>query len=297
MSKQRCILVIEDEPVIQHWLQALLTSANYPVVIAGDGAAALKILAQPDLHLDAIILDRKLPDTDGLALLLKIKSHADLKMLPVIIHSSLSDKQDILAGIRAGAYYYLPKPSTPELLLSVVRTAIKDKHQYDELHVLLKQDDQALALLQTGQFTFRTLPQCTALAGLLAKACPDPAKIAYGLSELLINAVEHGNLGISFAEKSVLLQEGRWQNEIEKRLQLPAYSHHASIAFNRNEQEIHFTIKDAGTGFDSQQFATLDPGQLFTATHGRGITIAKTLSFDAVTYVGCGNEVHCVVKM
>jgi hypothetical protein len=50
---------------------------------------------------------------------------------------------------------------------------------------------------------------------------PEPRSAVYGLNELLINAVEHGNLGITYDEKIKLVVEGRLESEIERRLALP----------------------------------------------------------------------------
>ena len=59
-----------------------------------------------------------------------------------------------------------------------------------------------MGLLEKARFRFRTLEDARTLAFLIANCFPEPQVAVYGLNELLINAVEHGNLGITFAEKT-----------------------------------------------------------------------------------------------
>ena len=52
-------------------------------------------------------------------------------------------------------------------------------------------------------------------------ACPDPEAVIIGLTELLVNAVEHGNLGITYEDKTALNAAGTWDTEVRRRLALP----------------------------------------------------------------------------
>jgi len=53
---------------------------------------------------------------------------------------------------------------------------------------------------------------------------------------------------------------------------------------------VRFTVRDEGNGFDWKRFIDIEPSRAFD-NHGRGIVIARTLSFDSLEYRGCGNEV------
>jgi hypothetical protein len=68
----------------------------------------------------------------------------------------------------------------------------------DNIH---RPEKSALRLLQHAVFSFSTLEEAEDLALLLADLSMNPGRTATGYSELLINAVEHGNLGISYAKK------------------------------------------------------------------------------------------------
>lgn len=95
---------------------------------------------------------------------------------------------------------------------------------------------------------------------MLANNCPEPGKVISGISELLINAIEHGNLHIDYDEKSDLKKQGKWREEIEHRLQLIEFRDKtASVKFNKNGKTISITITDQGKGFDWQQYLEFNP--------------------------------------
>jgi hypothetical protein len=98
-------------------------------------------------------------------------------------------------------------------------------------------------------FTFRTLAEAKDLASHIASFFPDPPAAAYGLLELMVNAVEHGNLGITYQEKSLLLSQGLWQQEVERRLALPEnQDKYAQLTFSELDNIFRINIKDQGPG-------------------------------------------------
>jgi hypothetical protein len=112
----------------------------------------------------------------------------------------------------------------------------------------------------------------------------------------MVNAVEHGNLGVTYQEKAQLKWEGDWEGEIARRLTLPEYSDRvATIRVERLAAEtVRFTISDEGAGFDWQKFLTFDPDRAYDP-NGRGIAMAKMLSFASLEYQGLGNVVVATV--
>lgn len=148
-----------------------------------------------------------------------------------------------------------------------------------------------------GVFVFRTLSEVQHIANLLASLCPNPTQAEIGICELMLNAVEHGNLGISGDKKSELKQQDCWHEEIERRLDSPAHGEHcARIAFQRQADKLVFKIEDEGTGFDWHDFLDIDPTRC-EHLHGRGIALARTISFDTIEYQGCGNRVTATIKL
>jgi len=116
------------------------------------------------------------------------------------------------------------------------------------------------------------------------------------LSELMINAIEHGNLHIGYEEKSELRKQGLWESEISKRLDMPENKKlYASIDVINNSDGVTFTITDQGKGFDWDGFMEFDTDRVMD-NHGRGIAMANKLYFSNVEYRGKGNIVCAMVE-
>jgi CheY-like chemotaxis protein len=285
------VLAVDDEPFNLEILSEFLGEAGYRLVCAEDGKEAWQMLEAEPGRFDAVLLDRMMPEMNGLEVLLRIKQHPELNTLPVIMQTAKSSRQDILEGLQAGAYYYLTKPFEQDALLAIVDTAVIDYHRYRQLQDEASQVSQTLSLMDHGQFSFETLAEGQNLAMMLANACPEPSKVILGLSELVINAVEHGNLGISYEDKSEIHRTGNWEDEIRRRQLLPENrGKKVVVTYSRTKDIVTFHIKDQGSGFDWKKYEEISPERVFDS-HGRGIALAKTISFDHLEYQGIGNEV------
>ena len=154
-----------------------------------------------------------------------------------------------------------------------------------------------MGLMDHGVARYQTLQQCYDLASLLAKGYPAPRRTVVGLSELMINALEHGNLGISYQDKSGLIASGGWRTEVERRQALPEnLDKWVNIVFNRSRAVLQLRIEDQGQGFPWQEFLQPDHGRLFDS-HGRGILLAKWETFDRIDYQGNGSCVQAELDL
>jgi DNA-binding response OmpR family regulator len=296
MAERAHVLIVEDNDADRALLEAHLSHDGFETEFAVDGLEAWDVLDHHPDRFDLVLLDRTMPRMDGMQLLQRIKSDHRFLILPVIFQSALVGREEVIEGIRAGAYYYLPKPYDSEMLLSVVRTAAADRAAAKDLQHRVRRGMQVLQLLDEAHFTYRTIEEARGLAAVLANACPDAESTVIGLTELLVNAVEHGNLGITYDEKSELLNEGRWMNEVERRLTLPENrGKRVDVRFLRGDDELRFIICDRGNGFDWTRYLDIDPRRAFDR-HGRGILMARHVSFSAIEYRGCGNEVMASVR-
>jgi len=296
MSEKTHVLVVEDNELDRQLLGAHLSHIDAETDFARDGLEAWELLVERADRYDVVLLDRTMPRMNGLELLAKMKADARCRTLPVILQTACVGREEMIEGIRAGAYYYLTKPYDVDVLTNVIRTAAADRSATRRLQSQLERGIRSLAILQHATFTLRTIDEARNLGTVLAMACPDPDSAVVGLTELLINAVEHGNLAISYDEKTVLHASGQWESEISRRLTMPQYAaRFAEVTFERVNGEIRFTIRDAGNGFDWRQYWDIDPRRAFD-THGRGILMARHLTFSNLEYRGCGNEVVAVVR-
>ncbi|MFK5955476.1 MAG: response regulator transcription factor [Planctomycetota bacterium] len=112
MKKNR-ILVVEDEPRIAHWVTSFFTRAGFEADSVHNGALGLeRILHEaPDL----VILDRMLPDIDGLEVLRRVRM---VSAVPIILLTALGDDHQRIEGLRHGADDYQCKPFHPEELVA-----------------------------------------------------------------------------------------------------------------------------------------------------------------------------------
>ncbi len=289
------LLIVDDEEFNLEISIEYLDDTDYTLVTAANGREAWEILEAEPVRFSAVLLDRMMPEMDGMEVLSRIKAHSELKYLPVIIQSAAASKQDISEGLLGGAYYYLTKPFDREVLKSIVSAALDDFHHLTSLQEKVRSGASVVKLMQSGYFQFQSIVDAKHLATFLANACPDPERAVTGLSELLMNSVEHGNLGITYDEKSELNTHGNWIKEVERRLELwENKDKYAEIDFYADERLVRIKITDQGDGFDWQDYMEFDPRRVYD-NHGRGIAMANKLSFDSLEYMNKGNEVEVTV--
>ncbi len=213
------------------------------------------------------------------------------------MQTAAASDADIIEGLEAGAFYYLTKPFEPELVVTVVSSALTDYENVSKSKEVSTQVDELMPMINHMSLNFRTIEEAHLIVGRLANMYPEPERVLLGMSELTVNAVEHGNLGITYDEKSQLLKDNTWKSEIEKRLQDELYKTRvATMDIIKSETEITCIIQDQGNGFDWKTFIKIDSGRVYDS-HGRGIAMASMVSFDSVIYNEVGNQVTCIIKI
>ncbi|MFI4984004.1 MAG: response regulator [Rickettsiales bacterium] len=295
MSAVLKILTVDDEDLNLDILQEYFEEARYTSIAARDGAEALKIL-EKQKDFDVIVLDRMMPVMDGMQFLKEVKDDKRFRDIPVIMQTAASQNQQIAEGIKQGVFYYLSKPYTKDVLLSTVRAA-NDDHQYKrELKKQISEYGTAMSMIKNGVFSFRSIEQAKMLAILLGSPSPEPELSIMGLIELMVNAVEHGNLDITYDEKKQLKIAGKWELEVERRLYLPENKDKfVEAEVCRTNKEVKITIRDQGKGFDWKKYSTFDQNRL-NDPNGRGIAMTMASGFDRINYQGNGNTVECILS-
>ncbi|MCP4450109.1 MAG: ATP-binding protein, partial [Planctomycetes bacterium] len=198
----------------------------------------------------------------------------------------------ILEGISNGAYYYLPKPYERQILQAVLRVAITEHERNVELQKRAAAFETHVDdFMVQGVLRFRTIEESDRVSAWLGRFSANEYTCA-GLMELFINAVEHGNLGITYDNKTQLLLEGDLEEEIERRLTLLENDgKFVEVRFARHMGQMNVRIIDQGQGFDYKKYLDFDPKRVFDP-HGRGIAMSNNKFFSGVTYLGTGNEVE-----
>jgi CheY-like chemotaxis protein len=285
------ILVVDGEAMNLKIIRAILEGPDNQLDLAENGGIGWARLRDETRAYDLVILDRLMPVMDGITLLQRLKADPRYRAVPVIMQTAAATPEQVAEGLAAGAYFYLTKPYEPDALLTIVRAALEVHGLSDARARSLRECRAMYPLLENAEFQFRQVDEADVLAAQLAQFCPSPDTALLGLGELLVNAVEHGNLEISYAEKTCLKWEDAWDEEIAHRLSLPRYrERRASVRIEKRSDEMVFTIRDAGPGFDWRAYLEFSPERAYDP-NGRGIAMARKLSFSSLEYQGNGNTV------
>ena len=132
-KRRRRVLVIDDEPAMTEWLRIVIEAEGYEVRSALIGARGEEIFRQ--WRPDVVLTDLELPDTDGIALLRRLKE-ADEAPQVIMVGAQGSVARAVEAG-QAGAFYFLEKPVSQEGLIDMIRKAV-DRTQERAEHQQLK---------------------------------------------------------------------------------------------------------------------------------------------------------------
>jgi two-component system KDP operon response regulator KdpE len=161
------VLVVDDEPEIQRFLQASLKVHQYDVFAVNSGTRAIEEVAR--LHPDLVILDLGLPDLDGVEVICRVR---EWSQVPIIILSVRDSEQDKIKALDAGADDYLTKPFSVGELMARIRVVTRHQTQTGSEPVLsigklcmdlsrhrVTFNDQEIALTHTEFDLLRVLMQ------------------------------------------------------------------------------------------------------------------------------------------
>jgi len=291
------ILMVDDDDLHLDVLLECLKDEPYELHQAHDGAQALELLRHDRQGFDVMVLDRMMPGMNGLEVMAELKADEHFKWIPVVMQTSAASPSEICEGIEAGVFFYLTKPFDRQVLRRMVSAAVEERLKWQSLAHNLSVQAKSISYMQQGRFRFQTIDEAYDLALLVAQACPNSEKVAFGLNELMVNGVEHGNLHIGYNEKTILQENNRWEEEIVRRQALPENAHKfVEVGFERYPDQIQVTVTDQGQGFDWCDYQEIKAERMLES-HGRGIAMAKSLSFDHLEYFGTGNQVVCVINL
>lgn len=153
---------------------------------------------------------------------------------------------------------------------------------------------QGIFHLDEADFYLKTVEEAQAIALLISSLAPAKKLLRLGLTELLINAVEHGNLEIGAQEKQRLRESGTWMSEVDRRLNSDLYrDKKVHLHLSKTKEQLLLRIEDEGHGFDWQKILQSNQDVKVQAKSGRGLRLAQRSGFDEFAYVGKGNIVEC----
>lgn len=285
------ILIVDDEPMARSYLKLAVEMQGHETAEAADGAEGYRLFQEfkPDLTLCDICM----PNVDGLNLLGNIRAK-DPDAL-VVMFTGLGSEENAINALRLRANYYLQKPVRHGELMHLLQ-----KYEAIVQARNIEQQVPGHTLLRHFRIEFdNTMSLVPRRAGYLVSQTGDMytekqrTGLVLGLVELLVNAIEHGNLGISREEKKNAIEEGfdAYERLLIERMQVPELaSRKVTVDFKQDLDGCEWSLEDEGAGFDWQGFvAELNSERLFQ-THPCGIYLSRS-QFDRFIYNETGNRV------
>jgi len=172
------VLVVDDSADSLELLNEALVSEGYTIFIAMDGLQAVTIAER--MEPDVIIMDAIMPNMDGFEACRQIKKNRELKDVPVIFMTGLSDSEDVVRGLKAGGVDYINKPVNIDELIARVHVHLQNSRQTRSARRALDEIGQnAFACDANGQFLW-----CTSSARMfISKSALDTAALESLLPE------------------------------------------------------------------------------------------------------------------
>ena len=287
------VLLVDDDKELLSYMKTIVDRQGHEVCTAGNGLLGLE--AFDKFYPDVVISDIQMPQKDGLSLLAEIRKRN--KDTIVIMVTGAGSELSAIEALRLGANNYLRKPVNRKEVRSLL-------YKYEIVVGERAIDQEILNFIVTQNLTMtidNRVRLSTRVANFLARQASgiiDDASldITLGLDELLLNAIEHGNLEISYEEKENALAEPHGLNTLyAERIDNPELNkRRVYIEFNADQDgKCEWIIRDDGNGFDWTTIPNpLEEDNLVNPS-GRGIFLSQ-LAFDELDYLEKGNIVRAV---
>jgi DNA-binding NarL/FixJ family response regulator len=160
-KKRDVTLVVDDSPETLRLLTDALDGAGMTVMVALDGAAAMRIVDQ--ITPDIILMDAVMPGMDGFETCRRLKRDAGLSNVPVIFMTGLAETEHIVRGLEAGGVDYVTKPIVIEEMLARIRVHLANARLTQSAHAALDVSGRfLLAVNRAGKIMWST-PQAQKL--------------------------------------------------------------------------------------------------------------------------------------
>ena len=298
------VLFVDDEESIRATFQRRF-GGKFTISLASDGLEAAHRLETNDA-IQIVVTDIRMPNVDGFELI----RHARAKKpeLGFIVVSGHGDYDDVVRAMRLGARNFFRKPyDFGELEQAIRSEAERYMLLQEDRWKQLREQETDTYLVAVDSLTY-LIPNDMELASTIAfrlvrvfeamGVCTEDTRqnTALGLMELIINAIEHGNLEVAGELKMHLKSDSEtaYLEEIARRKHASPYQDRfvKIVATVSNEKAV-VRIEDEGPGFDRSRIPDpTDPANLYNPS-GRGILLAQ-MFMDDLRYSDSGNVVTAV---
>lgn len=170
--KRDVALVVDDSPETLRLLTDALDSAGMTVMVALDGASAMRIVDQ--ITPDIVLLDAVMPGMDGFETCRRLKRDAGLDGVPIIFMTGLAETEHIVHGLEAGGVDYVTKPIVIEEMLARIRVHLANARMTQSARAALDVSGRyLLAVNNAGALLWATPQAQKLLSDTLADAADD----------------------------------------------------------------------------------------------------------------------------
>lgn len=285
------ILVVDDSPTQLQQIQFLLEREGFVVQSAEDGVQAMAAIENNMPML--VVTDLQMPEMNGLELVASVKQ--TIPSLPVILTTSQGNEKIASQALKAGAASYVPKRELNETLIPVLQQVMAVNKAAQAVPAVSQNAVESTITLEVtndeGQIPDIISRLELPMVELDLFDEGERMQIAMALDEALLNAMIHGNLEVS----SELRQNddgAPYVNMIAQRKEETPYKDRkVTIKLEATNEQITFTIRDDGPGFDAAALRDPTDPENIERAGGRGLLLINAF-MDEVSHNEVGNEIR-----
>jgi len=223
MEKVSVVLAVDDEPMNRELISSVLGKEGYKVLHAQNGEEALAVLACN--RVDAILMDVMMPVMDGFEATRRIKEDENLKNIPLIMLTALSDKGSLKESLKIGANEFLSKPFEIDELKIRIKNMLKIKQYQDGLEDMVakrtselqkalsdlkeSERDVIATLVKASEFKDTDTSEHIERMSLYAHLVANKLGLAKEEQELILNAAPMHDVGKIGVPDHILLKPGK----------------------------------------------------------------------------------------
>lgn len=255
------IAVVDYDRTFVKTLKSSLTRDGYHVITFHNPIDAWEYLSSGYMMADMLILNQCMPELDGMELLKKMKQEPKTENIPVIMQLSVKGTEH--ETIAAGASFFLRKPYKMRYLQKIVSYLEDGIKERNRLIAEYERSTHAFQKIQSVHFQLHRQNDIDGVTSMIASLGKDSERVSKAIEELLSNAVKHG-----------ALSEG---------------GQPVDVYLVKNDHHVKIVVRDYGPGFNWHPYIEDNLSHLFDML-GRGITYARCMGIENLTYNGKGNE-------
>ncbi|MBK8804152.1 MAG: response regulator [Fibrobacteres bacterium] len=280
----KVVLALTGQPEVAHLLREMLVGFGQSLEQTADVGSFKELVAQ--LNPDLILIDLSLPQAP-----LALRNLDDSnRHRPILALADPHQRSEMFEAKRLGVFAVLYLPLDPDeacFHFGHALTTLAERFDPSRLGY------QERLLTLGNDFSMVTPVALSLVETSLALGDPRRTSVSLGLVELLTNAIEHGNLGISFEEKRDALRGSVFYDLARERSRKSPWKDrvvHARCMVDPSAGLVRYDIQDEGGGFDWRNLPDPFHQNNIGARHGRGILMARH-AFQKLCYNDAGNQV------